>query len=263
MLSRALIAEFVGTFALCLIASGVVCTDLWLGGRGSGWLGIALANGLILSVMVSACIGVSGAHFNPAVSIALALVGRIKVVPAIGYVIAQLAGAAVAGLLIYMVVFNNTSGKVDEDIVIATWNGTPHFVVEDLIETGPPPGLAASSRPAIPSAADFAAAAKKVMIIEAVITFLLMFVIYGTAIDPRRPNVGGFGIGLAAAANILFAGPLTGAAMNPARVLGTGFMLSEPAFWQQHWVYWVGPLTGAIVAALVYEFAVMDRKRAA
>ncbi|MBL8879064.1 MAG: aquaporin [Phycisphaerales bacterium] len=263
MLSRSLIAEFVGTFGLCLVGAGVVCTDKWLGPAGTGLLGVALANGIVLSVLVSACLNISGGQFNPAVTIALALVGRMRIIPALCYVLVQLSGAAVAGLLLYMVIFNNTSGKADEDVIIATWNGTPHFVVEELVETGPPPGLEASSRPAEPSDADFATAAQKVIIIEAVITFLLMFVIYGTAIDPRRPNVGGFAIGLVVTANILFAGPLTGAAMNPARVLGTGFMLSESMFWRQHWVYWVGPLAGAIVAAVIYEFAVMDRKKGA
>jgi glycerol uptake facilitator-like aquaporin len=100
-------------------------------------------------------------------------------------------------------------------------------------------------------------AAIKACVIEGILTFLLVFAIFGTAVDPRRPNVGGFAIGLTVAANILLAGPLTGAAMNPARVFGTGIVTQDEIFYAQQWVYWVGPVAGAIAAALIYNFAIL------
>jgi glycerol uptake facilitator-like aquaporin len=94
--------------------------------------------------------------------------------------------------------------------------------------------------------------------IEAVLTFLLVFSIFGTAIDPRAPKIGGFGIGLTVAFDILVGGPLTGAAMNPARHLGIALAAGRL---ENSWIYWVGPILGGTVAALLYQRFLLPREK--
>ena len=94
------------------------------------------------------------------------------------------------------------------------------------------------------------------IVIEAVLTIVLLIAVFGTAIDPRAPKLGGLAIGLAVAADILMGGPLTGAAMNPARWFGPA--VASGAF-DDWYVWWIGPLLGAAVAALVYRYALEDR----
>ncbi|MCH8854849.1 MAG: aquaporin [Proteobacteria bacterium] len=113
------------------------------------------------------------------------------------------------------------------------------------------------------------------VLVEVVLTFLLVFAIFGTVVDPRAPKIGGFGVGLTIAADILVGGPLTGAAMNPARTFGPGFMawatetlpafkdaageVQQISFWTQQPVYWVGPAIGAVLAAWVYDKFVLEK----
>src|SRR5690349_12421582 len=87
------------------------------------------------------------------------------------------------------------------------------------------------------------------VLVEAVLTFFLLLAVFGTAVDPRAAKIGGFGIGLTVAVDILVGGPLTGAAMNPARVFGTAI---AAGFWDAHWIYWVGPIAGAAFASWIY-----------
>ncbi len=82
------------------------------------------------------------------------------------------------------------------------------------------------------------------------LTFILMTAVFGTAVDSKAPKIGGFGIGLAVAADILVGGPLTGASMNPARSFGPAL---AAGFWEYHWVYWAGPIVGASAAAWLYS----------
>jgi len=82
-----------------------------------------------------------------------------------------------------------------------------------------------------------------------ILTFFLVFVVYGTAVDPRGPKIGGLAIGFTVTVDILFGGPLTGAAMNPARTFGPALASGH---WHNHLVYWIGPLLGGALAGLVY-----------
>ena len=104
----------------------------------------------------------------------------------------------------------------------------------------------------------------KAILVEAALTFLLLFAVFGTAVDPRAPKIGGFGIGLTVGVDILLGGPITGAAMNPARTFGTGIVAflsgNLPTFWSQHVVYWAGPVIGAVTAALIYDRFIMEKK---
>ncbi len=179
---------------------------------GSDLLAVALAQGLTIAVFVSATGHISGGHLNPAVTLGALVGGKIRPADAVLYWISQLLGAWLAALLCLFL--------FDRSVVVA---GTPQL------------GVGVDST--------------KGIVIEAILTFFLVFVVYGTAIDPRGPKIGGLAIGLTVALDILFGGPLTGAAMNPARVFGPAL---AAGFWSHHLVYWVGPLLGGGVAGLLY-----------
>jgi MIP family channel proteins len=168
-------------------------------------------------VLVSAFGAISGGHFNPAVTVAVRLAGRIEWSHAVMYVVAQLVGALGAGLALRLV-FPESSWS-------ATNLGTP--ALGEGISIGA--GIA----------------------IEAILTVVLVLAVFGTAIDMRAPKLGGMAIGLAIAADILMGGPLTGAAMNPARWFGPAVASGSYDNW---YVWWVGPLIGAIVAAVLYRY---------
>jgi glycerol uptake facilitator-like aquaporin len=92
--------------------------------------------------------------------------------------------------------------------------------------------------------------------LELILTFFLMSAVYGTAVSADAPRVGGFGIGLVLLFDILVGGPLTGAAMNPARAFGPAVASGE---WVGHGIYWVGPIAGALLAALLWEYFLIPR----
>ena len=217
-LSAALVAEALGTFLFFFVGAGSVILAAHAGANGPGLVGIALAHGLALAVLVSALGAVSGAHFNPAVTVAVRLAGRIEWTHAAAYVVAQLLGAAAAGLLLNSVM---PAPAAAESLL-----GTP--ALDPAVSVGA--GIA----------------------IEAVLTVVLVLTVFGTAVDRRAPRLGGMAIGLAVAADILVGGPLTGAAMNPARWFGPALASGH---WDNWYVWWIGPLIGAIVAAVIYRYA--------
>lgn len=235
-----LTCELIGTFALTFIGAGAILTSTWTGG-GAGLLGIALAHGLALSIAVSATMNVSGGHINPAVTLAMVATGRIKVALAVAYIIAQCAGATIAGCLLAYI-FGNlgaAGGTMTGAEAIAKCSlGTPNFN---------------------PATITFGGA----VLVEAALTFLLLFAVFGTAVDDRAPRIGGWGIGLTVGMDILMGGPITGGAMNPARTIGTliGGGSATQALWSQHAVYWIGPVLGAIVAALAYDIFILKPRR--
>lgn len=231
------VAEAVGTFILCFIGAGAICLATYKGfAPGVDLLGIAIAHGIALSVAVSATMNISGGHVNPAVTVAMLVTGRISLSDAIGYIIAQLIGATIAGALVLMIFKGMMVG--DQQVVLAAGLGTPTYA--DPITMG------------------------KAILIEACLTFLLLTAVFGTAVDPRAPKIGGFGIGLTICADILVGGPLTGASMNPARTFGPGLVAAMSGnldvFWSQQMVYWVGPIVGAVVAAFIYDGLLKQKK---
>jgi len=220
---KPVIAEGIGTFIFFVIGAGAIVTDQLTKG-GLGLIGIALAHGLVLSVVVSAIGHISGGHVNPAVTIGL-LVGRqIDAYLAGLYIVAQLVGAVFAGLVLRMI-FN-------QDVWQPVHLGTP----------GLAPGVSAFTG----------------ILVEMILTFFLVFAVYGTAVDPKSPNIGGFGIGLTVLFDILLGGPITGASMNPARTFGPAV---ASGFWENHIVYWIGPILGAIVASLLYNNLFLAKPR--
>lgn len=217
-LGAALVAEAVGTFLFFFVGAGAVVLAAYVGAAGPGLVGIAFAHGLALAVLVSALGAVSGAHFNPAVTVAVRLAGRIEWRNAAAYVIAQLLGAAAAGLALNAV--------MPQSAINTSFTGTPTL----------DPGIGVAAGIAI----------------EAVLTLLLVLVVFGTAVDRRAPRLGGMAIGLAVAADILVGGPLTGGAMNPARWFGPAVASGHFDNW---YVWWIGPLIGAIVGAVIFRYA--------
>lgn len=215
-LAKACLAEFIGTFALIFIGVGAIYHDT--PGNGVGLLGVALAHGLTIAVMVSATGGISGGHLNPAVSFGLFIGGQIDLRRTLAYWIAQLLGATIAAFLLIGIL--GSVGSPGAQVVFA---GTP----------------------ALSKGVSFG----RGVAVEAVLTFFLVFVVYGSAVDVRAPKIGGLAIGLTVALDILFGGPLTGAAMNPARTFGPALAGGQ---WANHLVYWIGPLLGGGLAGLVY-----------
>jgi len=200
------IAEAIGTFALILIGIGAINAN-------PGLLGVALAHGLTIAVMVSATGPISVGHLNPAVTLGALVGNKIDFNGAVSYWASQLIGATAAAFVCLML--------FGRDVVVA---GTPQLGGGTNAMAG--------------------------IVIEAITTFFLVFVVYGTAIDPRAPKIGGLAIGLTIALDILFAGPLTGGAMNPARVFGPALAASS---WSAHYVYWIGPLLGGALGGYVYK----------
>jgi MIP family channel proteins len=186
--AKKLFVEFIGTCIFFFIGAGAIITNQFSNGA-VGLLGIALAHGLILSIMVSAFGGISGGHFNPAVTFAVMVAKRISVPLGIQYIVAQLIGGVLAGLLLHAV--------FPAELCSAVHLGTP------AVAAGVSAGTA--------------------VLLEAILTFALVTSVFGTAIDPRAPKIGGFGIGLTVMVDILVGGPLTGASMNPARTFGPGW----------------------------------------
>lgn len=220
------ICEFVGTFALMFVGGGAILHNF--DGNGN-IVAIALAHGLVLSVMVSATMHVSGGQFNPAVSLALAVIRRQSWGQALAFAAAQCVGAALAAFILKV--------TFTPDAVAA---GKLGATLASLSNTDSLPLL---------------------LTLEAIATFFLMFTIMGSAVDPRGVGgsraVGGFAIGLCVAACILCFGPLTGASMNPARSFGPALV---GGFWAVHWAYWVAPIVGATAAALVWDRVLISRK---
>jgi aquaporin Z len=214
--SAIFVAELVGIFFLTFIGAGAILQSTAMGAAGYGLLGIALAHGVALSVAVTAVMAISGGHLNPAVSIAAAATGMLRPGLLPVYLAAQILGSTLAAFVLTLV--------FPADIVSAAGLGTP----------APAPGISFGT----------------VVLLEAVMTFLLTFAIWGTAVDPRAPKVGGFGIGLTVFFDILVGGPITGAAMNPARVLGPALV---GGVWSMHAAYWIGPVLGALVGAFLYK----------
>jgi MIP family channel proteins len=214
-----LVAEFMGTFALVFFGAGAVCIDRYLQSAGGiGLFAVAMAHGLSIAIMVSALGHISGGHFNPAVTIGFWVTKRLGTLDSFLYWLAQVLGAIVAAYILRAV--------VPEETWRAVALGTPELMRDFPRLSG--------------------------MALEAICSFFLVLVVFATAVDERGAfrSIAGFGIGLTIALGILTIGPFTGAAMNPARALG-------PAIAARHWtnwgVYWVGPLAGGFLAALLYD----------
>ena len=205
-------------------------TLIFIGGgagivSGNDIVAVALANGLAIGIMVTNLGHISGGHFNPAITLGVFATRRITLRLAVAYWVSQLAGAIVAALGLRWLVHKH-----------AFLAAVPHGA-----RIGVGRGL----------------------VLEMVMTFFLVWAVFATAIDPRGAfkAVAGLAIGLTISIDVLFGGPLTGAAMNPARAFGPELVGN---FWAQGWIYWVGPAVGGLVAAVGYDWLYLrGRRRAA
>lgn len=225
-LVAALVAEAVGTFLFFVIGAGAVIMNAQTGGE-IGLIGVALAHGLTLAALGTAFAAVSGGQFNPVVTVALWLVGKVRTIEGIRYVVAQLVGAAAAGFALKLAFGGFDGGD-------SAWS------------------IAGGGAPAVATGLTQLTA----IAVEAVLTALLVYAVLLTAVDKRAPQMGALFIGGVIIADIMVGGPLTGAAMNPARWFGPAIAfgdLSEAA------VYIVGPLIGAVVAALSVRYLFSER----
>jgi len=217
-----LAAEFIGTFALILFSAGSICADEYLrtssnGQGGLGLLGMALAHGLAMGILVTAIGHISGGHFNPAITIGCWVTHKLSTFDTLAYWAVQLAGAISAAYLLR---------RLPVDIWGPVQLGTP-----DLAN-----GFSRTNG----------------MIFEAVMTFFLVFVAFATMIDGRGAfnKIAGFAIGLTITVSALSGGPFTGAALNPARAFGPALASNH---WTNHGVYWIGPLAGGVAAGWLYD----------
>jgi aquaporin TIP len=185
---------------------------------GSGLVGVAFAHGLVIAVMASAVGHISGGHFNPAVTFGFLVTRRIAPVLAVAYWASQLVGAVVAALLLKWIY----PGSIADQAKL----GAP------LLNSQISPGAG--------------------FVVEVVLTFFLVWVIFATAADPRGTfkSVAGLAIGFTITLDVLMGGPLTGAAMNPSRAFGPELVQWE---WADAWIWYIGPLLGGGLAALAYE----------
>jgi aquaporin TIP len=204
-------------------------TLIFIGGgagivSGQDIVAVALANGLAIGIMVTNLGHISGGHFNPAITLGFLATRRVTLRVAIAYWVSQLAGAVVAaGILRWLLKKPAFLGAVPHVSRISTGRG---------------------------------------LVLEMIMTFFLVWAVFATAVDPRGAfkAVAGLAIGLTISIDVLFGGPLTGAAMNPARAFGPELVGN---FWAQGWIYWLGPAVGGLVAALGYDYLYLRRSQAA
>jgi aquaporin Z len=216
---RHFIAELIGTFGLVFVGgASIMATSAH---TESPLLAVAVAHGLILSIMVTATMRISG-HLNPAVTLGFLAARRIEPLMAMLYIVAQLLGALLAAYAL--------KALFPHDVATATRLGGQSLAVDVTFAQG--------------------------IFAEAIATFFLVFAVFGTAVDPHAPKVGGFAIGLTVAADILAIGPLTGASMNPARSLGPAVVSGQ---YEAQGVYWIGPILGGLAAALLYDTLFLRR----
>ncbi|XP_049395381.1 probable aquaporin TIP3-2 [Solanum stenotomum] len=222
---RATLSELLSTFIFVFAGEGSVLAidklypDTGLGS--SRLIVIALAHAFSFFAAVASSLNVSGGHINPAVTFGSLVGGRISVVRAIYYWVAQLFGSVLASLLLRLA----TDGLRPRGFSVAAGVGNLNALV-----------------------------------MEIVMTFGLMYTVYATAVDPRRGSlstIAPLAIAFILGANTLVGGPFEGASMNPARAFGPALVGWR---WRNHWIYWLGPFVGAALAGLIYEYGIIQHE---
>src|SRR6476661_5479425 len=212
---RRTFVELLGAFTLVFAGAGTIMS---IGPQAdAGTLDVALATGLAVAVMVTAVGHISGGHFNPAITFGFLLTRRIAVVLGLAYIVAQLLGGVLAALLLRWIfpAANRNAANL----------GAPSVHTIDI-------GAA--------------------LVVEALITFFLVWVVFAMTTDARNAYTGisGLAIGLVIVFGMLIAYPITGGSFNPARAFGPELVSGT---WSDAWIYYVGPLAGGAIAALLYD----------
>ncbi|HLV96423.1 MAG TPA: aquaporin [Candidatus Acidoferrales bacterium] len=217
-----LAAEFLGTFAIVFIGAGAICADRYLQLQSQtsfGLVGVALAYGIGVAAMVTAFAHVSGGHLNPAITIGLWVTRRLDTLQSIFYCLSQLLGAIAAAYLLAAI--------VPESAWAPAGLGTPDLAPDVTRWRG--------------------------MVLAGVMAAVIVIVYFATVLDERGAfgKLGGVAVGFAVIADVFFGAPFVGAsAANPARAFGTALASRH---WHNHGVFWIGPLLGGIIAAVIYD----------
>ena len=195
-------------------------TLIFIGGgagivSGNEIVAVALANGLAIAIMVTNLGHISGGHFNPSITLGFVVTRRIALPLAVAYWASQLAGAIVAALGLRFVVHQKFLGGAVPSV---------HVIGDG-----------------------------RAVFVEFILTALLVWAVWATAVDPRGAfkSIAGLAIGLTITMDVFMGGAITGAAMNPARAFGPELAANS---WSSWWIYWVGPIAGALLASLLYEY---------
>lgn len=223
------VAEFIAVFFLVFVGTAAIVADQHLAvvqlRDTFGVLGVALAHGLALALAIAAVGRISGGHVNPAISIAFYVARRLSLKELGGYVAAQLLGALVASLMVMQL--------FPREVVNSVAAGVPGLGEGVTMLQG---GL-----------------------IEVVLAFMLAFVFWGTAVDPKGPKtIAPLAIGLTVTFDMLAGAPFTGAAMNPARWFGPALVSNTFAAESIVWI--LGPIVGALIASTAYELFFIDEE---
>jgi MIP family channel proteins len=209
--SRELLAEFIGTFVMIFAGTGAVMVNTLSNGAVTH-LGISLVFGAVVTALIYSLGHISGAHFNPAVTLAFWSGGFFRRSLVIPYILAQVLGAITASGLLRISL-----------------------------------GMVGNLGATMPRNGDWIQA----LILETILTFILMLVIFGSGLDRRAPiGFAGIAIGLTVALEAACMGPITGASMNPARSIAPALVGGN---WQHHWIYWIAPIAGAQLAMVTYR----------
>lgn len=215
------VAEAFATFAFVFVAAGAVLANAQTAGA-LGTVGVALATGFMLAAMMYTVWHISGAHVNPAVTIALWATGHVKFITGIGYIISQLIGSVVAALFL-KVIFVGASPQ--------------YYLGDVMLGTSITPGMG--------------------ILVEALLTFFLVWTVFGTVIDKKAsPGFGALAVGMVFSVCLMIGGHLTMGALNPARSFGPALVSSH---WVNHYIYWVGPIIGGLIAGFIYHFGFMKK----
>jgi aquaporin Z len=209
------VAEFIGTFTLIFIGGGAgIAVGIYFP-SGGNLVAVGLANGLAIGIMVTNLGHISGGHFNPAITLGFLTTRRITASLAGVYWASQLLGATVAALILR------------------------ELTSQLAVRKGATP---------IPHTTD-----AKAVVFELILTFFLVWAVWATAVDPRGAfkAIAGLAIGLTITIDVIMGGRFTGAAMNPARAFGPEL---AGRLWTGWWIYWIGPMLGALLASLLYEY---------
>ena len=211
------VAEFIGPFALVFLGAGSIIMT-----QGNNLVAIGLAHGLAIGLMIAAAGHISGGAYNPAVTIGLAIAGKLTPVQTLVYIVAQMLGAVAAAFALVAIFPEGFRDPVSLGV------------------------------PQVGGAFEPLAA----LLAEVILTFFLMYVIFGAAVDQRSDkSIAALAIGLTITIDIFAMGDVTGAAMNPARHFGPALVEN---LWTDAWIWYIGPVVGAVLAAVLYNWVLLD-----
>jgi aquaporin Z len=222
------VAELIGTFSLVLFGCGsaVIAGNAVVGPSGIGLLGISIAFGFAVVAMAYAIGGISGCHINPAVTIGVLAAGRMEVKDAVGYIVAQCIGAILGAAVLYLIMVGRHDFQMGEYGLGANGWGEGYLGGYNTLSA---------------------------FVIEAVMTFLFLFVILAVTSKFGNGTMAGLAIGVTLMLIHLVAIPVTGTSVNPARSLGPALFSGGKAL-AQLWLFFVAPVVGALLAAVVWKF---------